>query len=150
MHPCQFLLIKLSFVSKTFLLRNHMKIFIFRGIFNFHKYLRKNILCTFIKSSYIDFTVKTPLVVSFQTKVSELSVKRISINRRHKYDHASHRYRIKALQKLTFKGSAPRKTSCTETFFVAQCCIMMDIVVVVAYLLTTYLPRTLSLPHYRF
>ena len=40
-HPFHFLLARLSLVSKTFLLRNHIKIFIFSGNFSFHKNLCK-------------------------------------------------------------------------------------------------------------
>jgi hypothetical protein len=37
LHPCQFLLAKLSFVSNTFCLRNYMKILIFSDSSNFQK-----------------------------------------------------------------------------------------------------------------
>jgi hypothetical protein len=47
---------KLSFVSNTLLLRNHIKILIFSGIFNFHKYFRRNGVWPFIRSRYNDLT----------------------------------------------------------------------------------------------
>ena len=49
--PIYLRLIKLSFVRISFLLRNHKKIFIFSGSFNFHRCLRKYLVCPFSKSA---------------------------------------------------------------------------------------------------
>ena len=62
------------------------------------------------------FNVKISLVVSFQIKVSALSLSWTSINRRQRCDQASHLSPIKVLLKLIFKGGAPWNTSCTTTF----------------------------------
>jgi hypothetical protein len=69
-HPCQFCLARLSFVNNTLLFRNHIKISTLSGILSFYKYVRKNLVCPFIRSKYIDFTVKTCDHVSFQTNLS--------------------------------------------------------------------------------
>jgi hypothetical protein len=52
-----------------------MNILIFNGIFNFHKFFRKPMLCPFIRSRYIDLTVKMPESLSLQTKLSGLFLK---------------------------------------------------------------------------
>jgi hypothetical protein len=41
LQPVQFCLSKLFFARRTFLCRNYMKVLIFRGTFNFHKYFLK-------------------------------------------------------------------------------------------------------------
>jgi hypothetical protein len=52
-----YLLARLSGVSKTFLLENHMKIFIYKKTFNFYWHFLRNRVCPFIKSAYINLTV---------------------------------------------------------------------------------------------
>jgi hypothetical protein len=51
--PFQFLFAKLSRVKRIFLLRNHIKILIFSGIFIFLRYLQRYLVCPFNMSAYI-------------------------------------------------------------------------------------------------
>jgi hypothetical protein len=89
LHPLHCLLIRLSFVSNTFLLRNHIKN-IFRHSFNFHNYLVGKCSWKFIRSLYIDLTENIPNVVSLQTNLSGSSFNCIIIRRLHKCIHESH------------------------------------------------------------
>jgi hypothetical protein len=81
-----------------------MKILILRVIFNFHKYLRKNLVWLFINSRYIDLTVKIAELVSFQTNFSRLLDNCTVISRWHKWIHWFHLYSLKVLLKLIFSG----------------------------------------------
>jgi hypothetical protein len=53
---------------------------IFNGIFIFHKYLRRNLVCPFIKSRYIDLTVKSPDSFRFHINLSGSGVRVTVIN----------------------------------------------------------------------
>jgi len=107
---------RLSFVSRTFWLRNHMKFFIFNGIFNFHKYLLKNLAWPFSKSRYIDLTVKIPSKVSFHMNISLPWVSSTVISLWHKCNQLFHLPPVKTLLKEIFKGVCD-KTVSTRTFF---------------------------------
>jgi hypothetical protein len=70
LHLIHALFAKLSFVSKTLLLKNHINILILSDIFNFQRYLRKNLVLSFIKLRYIDLIVNIPVRDSFHTNLS--------------------------------------------------------------------------------
>ena len=52
-----------------FSIKNHMKILIFNDTLTFQIYLRRNLVWLFIKSKYMDLTVKEPAVVNPQTNL---------------------------------------------------------------------------------
>jgi hypothetical protein len=71
---CHFLLAKLSFVNKTFLRRNHIKILIFSGTLIFHKCFCKYFVL------YMDLTVYKPdFLVPIWTRPNEMLAEPSSI-----------------------------------------------------------------------
>jgi len=132
---------RLSFVSRTFWLRNHMKFFIFNGIFNFHKYLLKNLAWPFSKSRYIDLTVKIPSKVSFHMNISLPWVSSTVISLWHKCNQLFHLPPVKTLLKEIFKGVCD-KTVSTRTSSVEQCYIMTGIEPIMVCRLTRCLPKS--------
>jgi hypothetical protein len=103
-HPCQFHLARLSLVNTTLLFKNHIKILIFNGIFNFHKYVRKNLVWPFIKFKYIDLTVKARVDITFQINLSRLSDSWTIINLWHKCNQSFHLLSVNTLLKAIFRG----------------------------------------------
>jgi hypothetical protein len=126
LHPFHCLLIRLSLIRKTYLLRNHMKIFILSGILSFHKYFEEKWSWEFIKSSYIDLTINNLDDVSFQTNLSGSLFRIICIIRLHKCNHVFHLVPSSSLQNHTFKGTFERPEY-TIQLYVQQSYIMKDI-----------------------
>jgi hypothetical protein len=103
-HPFHLCLVKLSLVSKTLLLRNHINILILRETLTSHRYFLKKSVWSFIRSSYIDFTVNKPLVVKIYTKRSVSSFKLTIINFWHNYNHKVHLWPTNNRLKLIFRS----------------------------------------------
>ncbi|XBJ08229.1 hypothetical protein VPH35_013587 [Triticum aestivum] len=68
--PVQLRLIKLSLVKITCLWTNHINTFIFKGTLTAQTCLEVGMELELITSIYIDFTVNTPDLVSFQRNSS--------------------------------------------------------------------------------
>jgi hypothetical protein len=105
LHHFHCILIKLSFISNTFLLRNRINILIFSRIFNFHKYLVGKWLWEFMRSSY----------VNFQTNISSSSFSCTIINWLRCCIHASHLVTSRIRRNTTFKETLER-IECIKTF----------------------------------
>jgi hypothetical protein len=123
-HPFHLRLTKLSFVSNTLPRRSHIKILILRGSFSFHRYLCRNRASSFIKSRYIDFTVKTPLLVNFRANLSCWYEILTVINCWHKLSQSFHLLPFRILRNSIFNGLCV-KTSATRTFFLCTNSVIM-------------------------
>jgi hypothetical protein len=93
-----------------------MKILTFSDIFNFQMYLRRKTVFPFIKSAYINLTVKETDVVSSHTKISGSDVNLTVISHCTITSHASQLLPTRVLLNSIFRG-APVNTSTTKKFF---------------------------------
>ena len=103
--PTQFLLVRLSLVRITPLWTNHIKILIRSGTLIFQKWNDLDSGPVPIKSRYIDFTEKTPVVFNFQWIVSSRSDSWTSINLQTSCNQASHRSPTRDLLKWILSGT---------------------------------------------
>jgi hypothetical protein len=115
LHLLHVLFAKFSFISKTLLLKNHINILILSGIFNFQRYLRKNLVFSLIKSIYIDLIVNMPVGDSFHTNLSRSLESWTIINRWYKCYQSFYFLTVKTLTKPIFSGVWAR-TLVTKTF----------------------------------
>jgi hypothetical protein len=111
--PCHFLLIKLSFVNRTLLFKNHIKTLIFSGTFIFQRYLWRYFVWSSILSRYMDLTVYYPDFVNPHLKTSLIVVNWTSINREQRWIHLFTRFPDNACRKPMFRGVWD-KTEATE------------------------------------
>jgi hypothetical protein len=115
-HPFEFHLARLSLVNITLLLRNHMKIFILSGIFNFH--------CTYVENRVTihkvhehRFNTKYFRGSNFPHKCIQTIRKLTVINLGHKFNQSFHLFLVNNLLKPMFSGVWDN-TFPTSRFFV--------------------------------